>query len=97
MELGLYTFGDLPAGARGPQAAQQRLKDIVAAAKLADEVGLHVFGVDEHHRSDYAVSAHTVVLGGISALTRQIRLTSAVTILSSADPVRVFEDFATLD
>lgn len=97
MELGIYTFGDLSANARGPQAAQQRLKEIVAAAKLADEAGLHVFGVGEHHRSDYAVSAHTVVLGTIAAVTRNIRLTSAVTILSSADPVRVFEDFATLD
>ncbi len=97
MEIGIYTFGDLSAHARGPQAAQQRLKEIVAAAKLADEAGLHVFGVGEHHRSDYAVSAHTVVLGAIAAVTRNIRLTSAVTILSSADPVRVFEDFATLD
>jgi len=97
MEIGIYTFGDLPAGARGPQAAQQRLKEIVAAAKLADEAGLHVFGVGEHHRSDYAVSAHTVVLGAIAAVTRNIRITSAVTILSSADPVRVFEEFATLD
>jgi len=97
MEIGIYTFGDLPAGARGPQAAQQRLQEIVAAAKLADEAGLHVFGVGEHHRSDYAVSAHTVVLGALATATRNIRLSSAVTILSSADPVRVFEDFATLD
>ncbi len=97
MEIGIYTFGDLPAGARGPQAAQQRLMEVVAAAKLADEAGLHVFGVGEHHRSDYAISAHTVVLGAIAAVTRNIRLTSAVTIISSADPVRVFEDFATLD
>jgi len=97
MEIGIYTFGDLPAGARGPQAAQRRLQEIVAAAQLADDAGLHVFGVGEHHRSDYAVSAHTVVLGAIAARTRSIRLTSAVTILSSADPVRVFEDFATLD
>jgi probable LLM family oxidoreductase len=97
MEIGIYTFGDLPAGARGPKAAQQRIKEIVAAAKLADDAGLHVFGVGEHHRSDYAVSAHTVVLGAIAAVTRNIRLTSAVTILSSADPVRVFEDFATVD
>lgn len=97
MEIGIYTFGDLPTGTRGPQAAQQRLQEIVAAARLADEAGLHVFGVGEHHRPDYAVSAHTVVLGAIAAVTRRIRLTSAVTILSSADPVRVFEDFATLD
>lgn len=97
MEIGIYTFGDLPAGARGPQAAQQRLQEIIAAARLADEAGLHVFGVGEHHRSDYAVSAHTVVLGAVATVTRRIRLSSAVTILSSADPVRVFEDFATLD
>ena len=97
MEIGVYTFGDLPSGQRGPQAAQQRLKEIVAAARLADEAGLSVFGVGEHHRSDYAVSAHTVVLGAIAAVTQHIRLSSAVTILSSADPVRVFEDFATLD
>lgn len=97
MELGIYTFGDLPADASGPRAAQQHLQEIVAAAKLADEAGLHVFGVGEHHRSDCAVSAHTVVLGAIAAVTRRIRLTSAETIISSADPVRVFEDFATLD
>lgn len=97
MQIGLYTFGDLPTGTRGPEAARQRLNEIVAAARLADEAGLDVFGVGEHHRSDYAVSAHTVVLGAIASVTRRIRLSSAVTILSSADPVRVFEDFTTLD
>jgi alkanesulfonate monooxygenase SsuD/methylene tetrahydromethanopterin reductase-like flavin-dependent oxidoreductase (luciferase family) len=64
---------------------------------LADEAGLQVFAVGERHRSDYAVSAHTVVLGAVAAQTQRIRLSSAVTILSSADPVRVYEDFATLD
>ncbi|MEY4748968.1 MAG: hypothetical protein RIQ60_1182 [Pseudomonadota bacterium] len=97
MEIGVYTFGDLPVGARGARAAQQRLQEIVAAARLADDAGLNVFGVGEHHRSDYAVSAHTVVLGALAAQTRNIRLSSAVTILSSADPVRVFEEFATID
>lgn len=97
MEIGIYTFGDLPAGVSGPAAARQRLQEILAAARLADEAGLHVFGVGEHHRSDYTVSAHSVVLGAVAAVTRRIRLTSAVTILSSADPVRVFEEFATLD
>lgn len=97
MEIGLYTFGDLPSGVTGAAASHQRLKEILAAAQLADQAGLHVFGVGEHHRSDYAVSATSVVLGAIAALTKRIRLTSAVTILSSADPVRVFEDFATLD
>ena len=97
MEIGIYTFGDLPVGVHGAAASQQRLQEILAAARLADEVGLSVFGVGEHHRSDYSVSAHSVVLGAIAAVTKRIRLTSAVTILSSADPVRVFEDFATLD
>lgn len=97
MDIGIYTFGDLPTGTRGPEAARQRLDEILAAARLADEAGLQVFAVGEHHRSDYAVSAHTVVLGAIAAQTRHIRLSSAVTILSSADPVRVYEDFATLD
>lgn len=97
MEIGVYTFGDLPFGVSGAAAAQQRLQEIVAAARLADDAGLHVFGVGEHHRTDYAVSAHSVVLGAIASATQRIRLTSAVTILSSADPVRVFEEFATLD
>lgn len=100
LEIGIYTFGDLPvgpSGSQGPQAAKQRLDEVLAAARLADEAGLQVFGVGEHHRSDYAISAHAVVLGALASVTRQIRLTSAVTILSSADPVRVFEEFATLD
>ncbi len=97
MELGLYTFGDLPLGGRSGDAGCKRLAEVVAAAKLADQAGLSVFGVGEHHRSDYAISAPAVVLGAIAAVTRDIRLTTAVTILSSADPVRVFEDHATVD
>ncbi len=97
VELGLYTFGDLPAGSDGAEAARARLSDIVRAARLADDAGLSVFGVGEHHRSDYAVSSPAVVLGAIASVTTSIRLTTAVTILSSADPVRVFEDFATVD
>jgi len=97
MELGLYTFGDLPFSGASTETARRRLADIVAAAKLADEAGLSVFGVGEHHRSDYAISSPAVVLGAIAMATKTIRLTTAVTILSSADPVRVFEDFATVD
>lgn len=97
MEIGIYTFGDLPAGTSGGVAARKRLHEIVAAAKLADEAGLSVFGVGEHHRSDYAISAPAVVLGAIAAATSRIRLTTAVTILSSADPVRVMEELATVD
>ena len=94
LEIGIYTFGDLPGGLSGSQGqlvAKQRLDEVLAAARLADEAGLQVFVVGEHHRSDYAISAHAVVLGAVASVTRQIRLTSAVTILSSADPVRVFE------
>jgi len=98
-ELGLYTFGDLMPEARAGNAvgARQRLAEILAAAKLADASGLDVFAVGEHHRLDMAVSATPVVLAAIAAVTERIRLASAVTILSTADPVLVFEDFATVD
>ena len=97
MEFGLYSFGDLPPEKRGAEAARERIDALLATAKLADEAGLSVFGLGEHHRSDYAVSSPTTVLAAIAAVTKQIRLTSAVTILSSDDPVRVFQEFATLD
>lgn len=97
MEFGVYTFGDLAVGQAGRISTQQRLHEIVAAARLADEVGLHVFGVGEHHRFDYAVSAPLVVMAHLAAVTRQIRLTTAVTVLSSSDPVREYEAFATVD
>jgi probable LLM family oxidoreductase len=98
-ELGLYTFGDLMPDAPAGKAvgAQQRLAEILAAAKLADASGLDVFAVGEHHRLDMAVAATPVVLSAIAAVTERIRLASAVTILSTADPVVVFEDFATVD
>jgi|HubBroStandDraft_4_1064222.scaffolds.fasta_scaffold15125_3 probable LLM family oxidoreductase len=98
-ELGLYTFGDLMPEAKASRAvgAQQRLAEILAAAKLADVSGLDVFAVGEHHRLDMAISATPVVLAAIAAVTERIRLASAVTILSTADPVLVFEDFATVD
>ena len=98
-ELGLYTFGELTPDPQTGKAigAQQRLADILAAAKLADEAGLDVFAVGEHHRLDMSVSATPVVLAAIAARTQRIRLASAVTILSTADPVRVFEDFSTVD
>ncbi len=96
MELGLATFADLPLGADAPHAAQ-RLKELLKEIELADQLGLEVFGLGEHHRADYAVSAPTVALAAAAARTERIRLSSAVTVLSSADPVRVFEEFATLD
>lgn len=95
MEIGLYSFGDVAdASADG---AARRLAELVEEIELADQVGLDVFGVGEHHRPDYAVSAPAVVLAAAAARTRRIRLTSAVSVLSSDDPVRVFQQFATLD
>jgi alkanesulfonate monooxygenase SsuD/methylene tetrahydromethanopterin reductase-like flavin-dependent oxidoreductase (luciferase family) len=99
MELGLYTFGDITADPQTGRAAgvQQRYTEIVAAAKLADEAGLDVFGIGEHHRLDVAISSPAVVMAAIASVTRRIRLTSAVTVLSTLDPVRVYQDFATAD
>ena len=99
MELGIYSFGELASNplTGAPPNAERRLKEIVAAARLADEAGLEVVGLGEHHRLDMAISATPVVLAAIAQATQKIRLTSAVTILSTADPVRVFEDFATVD
>ena len=93
MEIGVYTFADVSAAA----PAGQRLRNLLEEIKLADEVGLDVFGVGEHHRPDYAVSSPAVVLAAGASITKRIRLSSAVTVLSSDDPVRVFQDFATLD
>jgi probable LLM family oxidoreductase len=99
MEIGLYTFADV---ARHPTSGtlispEQRLRDLLEEIELADQVGLEIFGVGEHHRPDYAVSSPAVVLAAAAMKTNSIRLTSAVTVLSSDDPVRVFQDFATLD
>jgi probable LLM family oxidoreductase len=99
MEIGIYTFAETtPDPATGRTVAgAERLRDLLEEIELADQVGLDVFGVGEHHRPDYAASAPAVVLAAAAARTRRIRLTSAVTVLSSDDPVRVFQDFATLD
>src|SRR5438128_10502582 len=94
MELGIYTFGELTSGETSPE---DRLRNLLEEIALADEVGLDVFGVGEHHRPDFAVSAPAVVLAAIAERTERIRLTSAVSVISSDDPVRVFEEFATLD
>jgi probable LLM family oxidoreductase len=99
MQLGLYTFGELTPDARTGRAVSpaQRIHDLIEEIVLADQVGLDVFGVGEHHRPDFVVSAPAVVLAAAAARTKQIRLTSAVSVISSDDPVRVFQDFATLD
>jgi len=99
MELGLYTFADMqPEGVAGKSVnAQKRIQELMEEIELADQVGLDVFGVGEHHRPDYAVSSPAVILGAAAMKTKNIRLTSAVTVLSSDDPVRVFQDFSTID
>ena len=93
MEIGVFTFADTREG----ESAEQRLREVVEEAELADEVGLDVFGVGEHHRPDFTVSTPAVVLAAVAARTKRIRLTSAVTVLSSDDPIRVFQEFSTLD
>src|SRR3954447_1873400 len=92
MEIGIYTFGELTSGTPG-----QRMRDLLEEIELADQVGLDVFGVGEHHRPDFVVSAPAIVLAAAARTTKRIRLTSAVSVISSDDPIRVFQDFATVD
>ncbi|MGI8863455.1 MAG: LLM class flavin-dependent oxidoreductase [Solirubrobacteraceae bacterium] len=93
MELGLATFADLSSGV----TPQNRMRDLIEEAELADQLGLDVFAIGEHHRPDFLVSSPAVVLAAIAMKTEGIRLSSAVTVLSSDDPVRVFQQFAELD
>ncbi len=97
MELGIYTFAEVAGEPGTTIAGDVRLRDLMEEIELADAVGLDVFGVGEHHRPDFAVSAPAVVLGAAAVRTERIRLTSAVSVISSDDPVRVFEEFATVD
>ncbi len=93
MELGLATFADLAGGV----SPSQRMREVIEEGELAEQLGLDVFAIGEHHRADFLVSAPVVVLAAIAARTERIGLSSAVTVLSSDDPVRVFQDFAELD
>jgi probable LLM family oxidoreductase len=98
MEFGLDTFGDVTAGPDGRlNSHAQVIREVVEQAVLADRLGIDAFGVGEHHRPDFAISAPEVVLGAIAGRTKRILLGSAVTVLSSDDPIRVFERFATVD
>ena len=99
MELGLYTFGDVGKNPVTGETvdAQQRLRELVEEIRLADEVGLDIFGLGEHHRPNYAISSPATVLAAAASVTESIRLSSAVSVLSSDDPIRVFQQFATLD
>ncbi|MFY3793201.1 LLM class flavin-dependent oxidoreductase [Ureibacillus sp. MALMAid1270] len=98
-EIGVYTLADIgPNPITGSKiSAEERVKEIIEAAMLADEAGLDIFGVGEHHRLDYAVSSPAVMLAAIAMVTKNIRLTSTTSVLSTLDPVRLFEDFAQLD
>ena len=99
MELGISTFGEvLPDnGAGGATNAHRRVQELMEEVKLADEVGLDVFAFGEHHRQDFVIAAPEIFMAGAATTTKNIRLSSSVTVLSSADPVRVFQQFATVD
>jgi len=99
MEYGIYTLGDLVTDPHTKKitSPSDRMQQIIAQAMLAEECGLDLFGVGEHHRLDYAVSAPALVLASIAQATEKIKLTSAASVLSTMDPVRLFEDFSTLD
>jgi probable LLM family oxidoreductase len=98
LEFGLDTFGDVTSGANGIQLSHaQTIRNVIDEAVLADELGLDFIGLGEHHRADFAISAPEVALAAIASRTRRIKLGSAVTVLSSDDPIRVFQRFATLD
>ncbi|MCX8280723.1 LLM class flavin-dependent oxidoreductase [Phyllobacterium sp. 0TCS1.6C] len=99
MELGIYTFAGMAPDPTSGVAidAHQRMQNLIEEMELADQVGLDVFGIGEHHRPDFVISTPAVALAAGAARTKNIRLTSAVTVLSSDDPVRVFQEYATLD
>src|SRR5437773_9702800 len=97
MEIGIDSFAAAHDDTSRAQSVTQRLRNLIEEIEHADQVGLDVFGIGEHHRRDFLDSAPAVILGAAAARTRRIRLTSAVAVLSAADPVRVFQEFATLD
>src|SRR5687768_8054453 len=98
IELGVDTFGDVSVGADGQQLSQaQTVRNVVEQGVLADQVGLHFIGLGEHHRPDFAISAPEVIAAAIAARTSRIRIGTAVTVLSTDDPVRVFQRFSTIN
>src|SRR4051812_43471365 len=98
LELGLDTFGDVTRNTDGTLVSQaQAIRQVIDEATLADRLGVDFFGVGEHHREDFAISAPEVVLAAIAGRTQRIKLGSAVTVLSTDEPVRVFQRFSTLD
>src|SRR5690606_27465442 len=99
MELGIYSFAERISDPHTGHllSPEQRVKEILEEIELADQVGLDLYGLGEHHREDFVASSPALVLAAAAARTKRIRLSSAVTVISSSDPVRVFEDFSTLD
>src|SRR5512138_2451854 len=98
MELGIGMFGDNHYDKEGkPQLPGERLKELIEEVKLMDEVGLDFFGIGEHHRPDYAVSSPEIILAAAATVTKRIKLGSAVNVLSSSEPVRLYQSFATID
>lgn len=99
LELGIGMFGDLQVDPNTGQiqSSQQRLQEIIEEIKLMDEVGLDFFGIGEHHRADYAVASPEIILAAASTVTKNIKLGSAVSVISSTDPVKLYKDFATVD
>src|SRR6187549_1425283 len=98
MELGIGMFGDNHYDDKGqPLPAGERFRELIEEIKLMDETGIDFFGIGEHHRPDYAVSVPEVVLAAAASVTKKIKLGSAVTVISSSDPVRIYQAFATLD
>ena len=96
VEIGIFSFAELQRlPGEPPLAPEQRLRDLLEEAELAEKVGLDVFALGEHHRPDFAVLAPAVVLGAVAGRTKRLRLSSAVTVLSSEEPVRVFQQYAT--
>lgn len=99
LEFGLYSLGDhIPNPLTGERiSAQQRIQELIEMSQLAEQAGINVFGVGESHQSYFTTQAHTVVLGAIAQATKKIKIASSATVLSVSDPVRVYEDFATID
>src|SRR5450432_3386125 len=98
MEIGVYTFADITANPAGKMvSAHERISNLMEEIELAEQAGLDIFAVGEHHRPDFVVSSPAVILAAAAVRTKKIKLSSAVTVLSSDDPVRVFQDFATVD
>ena len=97
MEIGIDSFVEMKVGVGVVPNGEERVQQLLEEIELADRVGLDVYGIGEHHREEYVASSPAILLAAAASITKKIRLSSAVTVLSSDDPVRVFQDFATLD